>query len=57
MAELKQEFPDADFQLLPSSGGVFEVSVDGQLLFSKRALGRHAAVGEVRELVWKHARK
>jgi selenoprotein W-related protein len=28
--------------LVPSGGGVFDVSVDGELLFSKKAAGRHA---------------
>jgi len=37
--------------LLPSSGGVFEVKVDGNLVYSKRALRRHAQPGEVLELV------
>jgi hypothetical protein len=30
---------------------VFEVAVDGRLLFSKRALGRHAAPGEILNLI------
>jgi hypothetical protein len=30
---------------------VFEVTVDGQLVFSKKALNRHAEPGEVLELV------
>jgi selT/selW/selH-like putative selenoprotein len=30
-----------------SSGGVFEVTADGRLIFSKKTLGRHAAPGEV----------
>ncbi len=34
-------------ELVPSSGGVFEVTVDDALVFSKRAIGRHAADGEV----------
>jgi selenoprotein W-related protein len=38
-------------QLLDSSGGVFEVVVDGRLIFSKKALGRHAEPGEVLRLV------
>jgi selT/selW/selH-like putative selenoprotein len=38
-------------RLVKSSGGVFEVTVDGTLVFSKRASGRHAAPGEVLELV------
>ncbi len=34
-----------------SSGGVFEVTVDGKLVFSKKALGRHAEPGEVIRLM------
>jgi len=37
--------------LVKSSGGVFEVTVDGKLLFSKKALGRHAEPGEVIRLM------
>ena len=37
--------------LLESSGGVFEVAMDGRLIFSKKALRRHAAPGEVLQLV------
>ena len=37
--------------LLPSSGGRFEVTLDGELLFSKAALDRHPRPGEVRDLV------
>lgn len=33
--------------LIPSGGGVFEVSVDGDLIFSKKTLGRHAEIDEV----------
>ena len=36
---------------MPSSGGRFEVSVDGRLVFSKAGLGRHANPGEVLERV------
>ena len=38
-------------ELVPSSGGVFEVTLDGELLFSKKALGRHAEPGEVASLL------
>ncbi len=41
----------AELKLVPSGGGVFEVTVDDQLVFSKRALGRHAENGEVLPLV------
>lgn len=36
--------------MTPSSGGVFDVTVDGALVFSKRQAGRHANPGEVVEL-------
>jgi selenoprotein W-related protein len=51
VAEIKQEFPEAEVRLVPSSGGVFEVTVDGTLVFSKKALRRHASPGEVVELI------
>jgi selT/selW/selH-like putative selenoprotein len=35
----------------PSRDGRFEVTVDGELIFSKAALHRHAYKGEVVELV------
>jgi selenoprotein W-related protein len=36
-----------DVRLIPSSGGVFDVSVDGKVVFSKKAVRRHAEPGEV----------
>ena len=51
MAELKQAFPDADTRLVPSSGGVFEVTVDGNLIYSKKALRRHPQPGEIMQLI------
>ena len=41
----------ADIQLIPSSGGRFEVMVDGELVYSKLQLKRHANPGEVAGLV------
>ena len=38
-------------ELLPSSKGRFEVILDGELIFSKASLGRHAGDGEVAGLV------
>ena len=37
--------------MMPSSGGVFEVTVDGKLVFSKKALNRHGQPGEILELI------
>jgi len=39
--------------LIPSDGGKFEVSVNGQLVYSKLATHRHAGPGEVLGLVRK----
>ena len=39
--------------LLPSDGGRFEVTVNGRLLYSKLQAHRHAAPGEVKELIQK----
>jgi len=50
-AELRDRFPDADVVLVASGGGRFEVSRDGTLVFSKKALGRHAADGEIVRLI------
>lgn len=33
---------DYRVDLIPSSGGVFEIDVDGERIFSKVSLGRHA---------------
>jgi len=40
-----------NIELVPSSKGRFEVTLDGDLIFSKAALGRHAEPGEVVDLV------
>jgi selenoprotein W-related protein len=36
-----------DLTVITGSGGVFDVEVDGELLFSKKAESRHAEEGEV----------
>ena len=37
----------AELTLIMGSKGVFNVTVDGELLYSKRETGRHAEPGEV----------
>jgi len=51
--ELLTEFESriASWKLIPSKGGVFEFSLNGELLFSKKKLGRHAEIDEVRQLL------
>ncbi len=36
--------------LRPGPTGIFDVAVNGELIFSKKAAGRHAEPGEVLEL-------
>ena len=36
-----------ELTLIPGTGGVFEVEVDGDLIYSKKGNGRHAEPGEV----------
>ena len=38
-------------ELIPSSKGRFEVTLDGDLIYSKASLGRHAEPGEVAAIV------
>ena len=40
----------ADVELVKSSGGVFEVTVDDRLVFSKKSLGRFPEPGELKGL-------
>ena len=42
-----------EMTLIPSDGGRFEVTVNGQLLFSKLSTHRHAEAGEVLGMVRK----
>jgi selenoprotein W-related protein len=40
-----------NIELVPSSKGRFEVTLDGELIYSKASLGRHAKPGEIVEIV------
>jgi selenoprotein W-related protein len=39
--------------LIPSDDGRFEVSVNGELVYSKLALKRHAQAGEIVDIIFK----
>jgi predicted Rdx family selenoprotein len=54
-AELTENFPGADVQLKPSSGGRFEVLKDGVPVFEKSKLRRHAHPGEIVRLLREHS--
>ena len=49
--ELKNNFPQADISLISGGGGVFEISLNGNLIFSKKALNRFPEDGEIKKLV------
>ena len=55
MAEkLFEEFGQAfEILLIPSKGGVYEVTVDDDLVYSKLATGRHAEYDEVAQPIRK----
>jgi selT/selW/selH-like putative selenoprotein len=46
-ARIKQKFPDATIELIRSSGGVFEVTCNGELIYSKRATGLHPTWNDI----------
>ncbi len=54
-SELLKEFePEIDsISLFPSDGGRFEVTLNGNLVYSKLGTKRHANPGEVADLVRK----
>jgi selenoprotein W-related protein len=48
--ELKK-ISSVDVELLPSTGGVFEVTVDGKKVFSKKEMKRFPEEGEIAGLL------
>jgi hypothetical protein len=50
-AAIRERFPAAEIELIPSSGGRFEVARDGKPVFQKSKLGRHAQPGEIIHLL------
>ena len=49
--ELKQNFPNIEISLISSGGGVFEIVLDGKLIFSKKAINRFPEKGEVLRII------
>jgi selenoprotein W-related protein len=59
MADLLKVYePEIEsFTLVPSDGGRFEVTVNGDLLYSKLKTGRHVEEGEVVGLVKRYLKE
>jgi len=51
MSDRNIEYFISDWKLLPSSGGIFDVKVNDELVFSKKAIGRHAEPGEIKAIL------
>ncbi|MBE0490657.1 MAG: Rdx family protein [Sulfurospirillum sp.] len=48
---MRSFYPDADILLVPSSGGIFDVEVDGICIFSKSQVNRFPNPGELSALL------
>ena len=44
-------FPQVDVSLISSGGGVFEICLDDNLIFSKKSLNRFPDDGEIKDLI------
>lgn len=53
MKEREIEYFVKSWTLIPGTGGVFDVTVNDELVFSKKKIGRHAEPGEIREAIMK----
>ncbi|MFZ5775315.1 MAG: SelT/SelW/SelH family protein [Thermodesulfobacteriota bacterium] len=49
-AALKEEF-NAEVELIAGSGGVYDITVDNRLIFSKKSAGRFAEPEEIITLI------
>ena len=50
---MRERYPEATIEMIASSGGRFEVTVDGSPIYEKSRLGRHAKPGEIAQLLAK----
>ena len=50
-AHLKTKYNGTDIKLVSSGGGVFEITLNDDLIFSKKALGRFPDDGEIDNLI------
>jgi selT/selW/selH-like putative selenoprotein len=48
---LREHHPGTQVELIRSGGGVFEIVVDGRLVYSKMATGRHCTHEEILEAI------
>jgi len=53
LKEREIEYFVKSWTMIPATGGVFDVTVNDELVFSKKKIGRHAESGEVRAAIMK----
>jgi selenoprotein W-related protein len=51
LSERQIEYYIKSWALVPGTGGAFELTVNGELVFSKHQLKRHAEEGEIRAIL------
>ncbi|GAB4309217.1 MAG: hypothetical protein Kow00117_02560 [Phototrophicales bacterium] len=51
LSEREIEVYVRSWNLVPASGGKFEVTLNGELIFSKKQLNRHAEEGEIKAII------
>ena len=51
--EIKKQYPQVEVESVPSSGGVFDIVVDGEIIFSKEKKGFFPKKGEIVSLIAK----
>ncbi|MGY8960512.1 MAG: Rdx family protein [Alphaproteobacteria bacterium] len=49
--DLLQEKTDSEIELIKGGGGIFDIRIEGELVFSKRQEGRSPSDDEVRALL------
>ena len=49
--EIKGQFAEAKVEIIEGSGGVFDVTVEGKLIFSKKKTDRFPEENEVYDLI------
>jgi selT/selW/selH-like putative selenoprotein len=50
-AELKAKYPDSKIEMVKGGGGIFEVKVNGRLIYSKEKVHRFPGKGEITKLI------
>ena len=53
-AEIKEEFPASKIELISSGGGIFEIKIGNDVIFSKKSARRFPEPGEISSLIREH---